>query len=248
MVEEDRGKRVYQQQVHVLAQVRGGPEAVKLSGYLYGKVGRQVQFPNVLSPETLPKRLQTRRLQAVTGQVPVRKTIMKWYRHRGMDLPEECMQCNCGPKLEMYEHFMRCERNRGMEGPLVTDQDIRLIKKGEKGRRKMERDLEKEGHRKGLWDMVMVKSLWRGLQEPTGAPKVVAHRLLLRSVEHLQKRMACREAQLKVQVEDMRDPVTKRVEKALIRMRIRRTNPCHCAGPSAYSRSFHLPPCGTHFS
>ena len=92
VVEENRGRRelrVYPQPVHMLAQVRGRPEVVELSGYLEGKVGQQVHFPNVLRPETLPKRLQTRRLQAVTGQVPVRKMIMRWYRHRGMDLPEE---------------------------------------------------------------------------------------------------------------------------------------------------------------
>ena len=89
MVEEDRGKqelRVYPQPVHMLAQVRGGPEVVELNEYLEGKVGQRVHYPNVLRPESLPKRLQTRRLQAITGQVPVRETIMRWYRHRGMDL------------------------------------------------------------------------------------------------------------------------------------------------------------------
>ena len=77
----DRGRQklqVYPQPVHMLAQVRGGPEVVELSEYLEGKVGQQVHLPNVLRPETLPKRLQTRRLQAVTGQVPGRETIMRW--------------------------------------------------------------------------------------------------------------------------------------------------------------------------
>ena len=180
-------------------------------------MGQQVHFPNVLRPEMLPKRLQTRRLQAVTGQVPVRETIMTWYRHRGMDLPEEYMRCHCGRELETYEHFLQCERYRGMEGPLVGDQDIPLLKKGEKGRRAMERELGKEGHREGFWHMVIVKSLWRGLQEYTVATEVVAHRLLRRTVEHLQERMASREAQLEAWAEDMRDPVTKRVEMALIR-------------------------------
>ena len=75
MVEEDRGKRelrVYPQPVHMLAQVRGGPEVVELNEYLEGKVGQRVHFLNVLRPETLPKKLQTRRLHAITGQVPVR--------------------------------------------------------------------------------------------------------------------------------------------------------------------------------
>ena len=113
VVEEDRGKqevRVYPQPVHMLAQVRAGPEVVELNEYLEGKVGQRVHYPNVLRPESLPKRLQTRRLQAITGQMPVRETIMRWYRHKGMDLPEEYMRCHCGQGQERYEHFMRCEQ------------------------------------------------------------------------------------------------------------------------------------------
>ena len=71
-------------------------------------MGQRVHYPNVLRPESLPKRLQTRRLQAITGQVPVRETIMRWYRHKGMDLPEEYMRCHCGQGQETYEHFMWC--------------------------------------------------------------------------------------------------------------------------------------------
>ena len=201
----------------MVAQVPWGPEVVELSEYLEGKVGQRVHFPNVLRPEALPKRLQTRRLQAITGQVPVRETIMRWYRHKGIDLPEEYMRCHCGRGQETYEHFMRCEQYKGIEEPLVSDQDIPLLNKGEKGRRAMESELGKEGHRKGLWHMVIVKSLWRGLQEHTVAPEAVAHRLLRRMVEHLQERMACRGAQLEARAEDMRDPVTKRLEMALIR-------------------------------
>ena len=62
VVEEDRGKqelRVYPQPVHMLAQVRGGPEVVELNEYLEGKVGQRVHYPNVLRPESLFKRLQT---------------------------------------------------------------------------------------------------------------------------------------------------------------------------------------------
>ena len=57
------------------------------------------------------------------------------------------------------------------------------------------------------------------------APEVVAHRLLRRTVEHLQERMACREAQLEARADEMPDPVTKRVDMALIRynmMEVRR--------------------------
>ena len=220
VVEEDRGKqelRVYPQPVHMLAQVRGGPEVVELNEYLEGKVGQRVHYPSVLRPETLPKRLQTRRLQAITGQVPVRETIMRWYRHKGMDLPEEYMRCHCGRGQETYEHFMRCEQYKGIEEPLVRDQDVPLLRKGARGRSAVERELGREGHRKGLWHMVIVKPLWRALQEHTVAPEAMAHRLLRRMAEHLQERMACRETQLEARAEDMRDPVTKRVEMALIR-------------------------------
>ena len=81
----------------------------------------------------------------------------------------------------------------------------------------MEGELGKEGHRKRLWHMVIVKSLWRALQEHTVADQAMAHRLLRRMVEYLQERMACRETQLEARAEDMRDPVTKRVEMAFIR-------------------------------
>ena len=81
----------------------------------------------------------------------------------------------------------------------------------------MERKLGKEGHRKGLWHMVIVKSLWRALQEHTVAPETMAHRLLRRMVVHLQDCMACREAQLEARAEDMRELVTKQVEMALLR-------------------------------
>ena len=117
------------------------------------------------------------------------------------------MRCQCGRELETYEHFMRCERYRGIEGPLVSDQDIPLLQKGERGRREMKRELGKEGHHKGLWHIMSVKSLWRGLQEHTVPPEIVAHRLLRRAVEHLQERMACREAQLEARAEDIKDPV-----------------------------------------
>ena len=220
VVEEDRGRRelrVYPKPVHMLAQVQGGPEVVELSEYLESKVGQRVHFPNVLIPETLPKRLQTRQLQAFTGQVPVREMIMRWCRHKGMDLLEEYMGCHCGRGQETYEQFMWREQYKGIAEPLVRDQDIPLLKKGEKGRRAMERGLGKEGHRKGLWHMVTVKSLRQGLQEHAVAPEAVAQMLLPRMVEHLQEGMACREAQLEARAEDMCDPVTKRVVVVLIR-------------------------------
>ena len=112
---------------------------------------------------------------------------------------------------------MQCEQYEAIEKPLVRDEDVPLLKKGARGRSAVERKLRKAGHRKGLWHMVIVKSLWRALQEHTVAPEAMAHRLLQRMVEHLQERMACREAQLETRAEDMRDPVTKRVEMALIR-------------------------------
>ena len=92
-----------------------------------------------------------------------------------------------------------------------------MLKKGARGRSAVERELGKEGYRKGLWHMVIVKPLSQALQEHTVAPEAMAHRLLRRMVEHLQERIACRETQLEARAEDMRDPVTKRVEMALIR-------------------------------
>ena len=127
------------------------------------------------------------------------------------------MRCDSGRGQETYEYFMRCEQYKGIEEPLVRDHDIPLLKKGERRRSAMERQLGKEGHRKGLWHMVIVKLLWRALQEHTVAPETMAQRPFRRMVEHLQERMACREAQLEAQAEDMQDPVTKRVEMALIR-------------------------------
>ena len=141
---------------------------------------------------------------------------MRWYRHKGMDLREEYMRCHCGRGQETYEHFMRCEQYTGIEEPLVRDQDVPLLKKGARGISAMERELQKEGHRKGLWHMLIVKSLWRALHEHTVAPEAMAHRLLHRMVEHLQERMTCRETQLEARAEDMLDPVTKRVEMSLI--------------------------------
>ena len=126
------------------------------------------------------------------------------------------MRCHCGQGQETYEHFMRCEQYKPIEEALVGDQDVPLLKKGARGRSAVERELGKEGHRKGLWHMVIVNPLWRALQEHTVAPEAMAHRLLRSMVEHLQERMACRETQLEAQAEDMRDPVTKRVEMALI--------------------------------
>ena len=142
---------MYPQPVHMLVQVRGGPEVVGLSRYLKRRVGQQVNFHKVLRPETLPKRLQTRRLQAITGHVPVRETIMRWYRHGGIERPEEYMRCHCVKELETYEHFTQCEQYREIDGPLARDQDIPLLRKGAKGRREMERELGKEGDRKGWW-------------------------------------------------------------------------------------------------
>ena len=56
-----------------------------------------------------------------------------------------------------------------------------------------------------------------GIPEHTVVPEVMAHRLLRRTLEHLQERKTCRETELEVHAEDMRDLVTKRVDMALIR-------------------------------
>ena len=134
---------------------------------------------------------------------------MRWYRDRGMLLLDEYMRCHCGKELEWYEHFLQCERYRQIDGPMVRDSDILMVKKGAQGGRGMESKLGKEGHRKGLWHMVFVGFLWCGLQEHTVAPEVMAYRLLRRRVEHLQERMTCRETRLEARAEDMREPFPK---------------------------------------
>ena len=45
----------------------------------------------------------------------------------------------------------------------------------------------------------------------------MAYRLLRPTVQHLQERMTCREAQLEARAEDMRDLASKRVDLELIR-------------------------------
>ena len=56
-----------------------------------------------------------------------------------------------------YDHFMQCVEYKGIDRPLIRDQDVPLLKKAEKGRR--EKDLRSEGHHKGLRHMVIVQSL-----------------------------------------------------------------------------------------
>ena len=84
------------------------------------------------------------------------------------------MRCHCGQGQETYEHFRRCEQYKGIKEPLVRDQGVLLLKKGARGRSAVERELGKEGQRKGLWHMVIVKPLWRALQEHTVAPEAIA--------------------------------------------------------------------------
>ena len=127
------------------------------------------------------------------------------------------MRCHFGKELETYEHFMQCDQYREIDRLMVRDQDLPLLRRGAKGRREVEREIGREGHRKGMLHMVIVKSLWWGLQEHTVAPDVMAYRLLRGAVKHLQERMTCREAQLEARAEDMRDLVTKRIEMGLIR-------------------------------
>ena len=127
------------------------------------------------------------------------------------------MRCHGGKQLETFEEFMQSEQYREIDRLMVRDKDITLLKRGAKGRRQLERPLGREGHSKGLRQMVIVKSLrWR-LQEHTVAPDVMAYRLLRHVVKHLQERMLCRDAQFEVRAEDILDPVTKRIEIALIR-------------------------------
>ena len=63
-----------------------------------------------------------------------------------MDLPEEYMRCHCGRGQEKYNHFMQREQYKGIEEPLVRDQEVPLLKKGARGRSAVKRELGKEGH------------------------------------------------------------------------------------------------------
>ena len=46
-----------------------------------------------------------------------------------------------------------------VDGPMVRDQDVPLLKKGAKARGEVDRELGTEGHRKGLRHTVIVESL-----------------------------------------------------------------------------------------
>ena len=81
VVEKDRGRgelSVYPHPVHSASTGERGPEVVALNRYCKDRVWQQVHFLILLRPEALPKRLQTRHLQAIRGHVPVRKTTMRW--------------------------------------------------------------------------------------------------------------------------------------------------------------------------
>ena len=92
----------------------------------------------------------------------------------------------------------------GSGGPVTQERCERQKRGGERAG-------ERGAPQGTLAHIVIVKPLWRALQDHTVAPEAMAHRLLRRMVEHLQERMACRETQLEARAEDMSDPVTKRV-------------------------------------
>ena len=45
---------------------------------------------------------------------------MRWYRHRGMDLLEECMRRHCCKELETYEIFKQCEESKKKSLPCLS--------------------------------------------------------------------------------------------------------------------------------
>ena len=77
--------------------------------------------------------------------------------------------------------------------------------------------MRRDGHHKELQHMVIVKSVSWELKEHAMALDIMAYGLLIRAVEHLQEGMMCREAHGEARAEEMPDPVTKNVERALIR-------------------------------
>ena len=103
VVEEDRVKkelRVYPQPVHMLVQVRGGPEVVALSRYLEGRVGQQVNFPHVVRPGTLPKKAASQAAPGNHGSIASDGGNHEVIQHGGMELPEEYMRRHCGKELD----------------------------------------------------------------------------------------------------------------------------------------------------
>ena len=69
------------------------------------------------------------------------------------------------------DHFMRKkEMEGGFQSFLLRDGDVPLLKRGDKGRREVERDMGKQGHRQGL--------VFRALKEHTVASGALAARML----------------------------------------------------------------------
>ena len=42
------------------------------------------------------------------GHVSVGEVILRCYRHRDLQVPEEYMRCQCGKEFEPYNRFMQC--------------------------------------------------------------------------------------------------------------------------------------------
>ena len=55
---------------------------------------------------------------------------MRWYGHRGMDLPEEYMRCHCGKELETYEQSMQCEQYKELDPAVYEGSGHRAAQEG----------------------------------------------------------------------------------------------------------------------
>ena len=188
----------------------GGGQAEQIFGGRGWAVGPLPQLPET---EDTAQRLQIKRHPAITCEVQVCERIMRLYSHRGLELLEEYMRCQCGKEFQTYEYVMQSEQYQEVDRPMVRDHAIPLLK-GK--RRDGVGDQEREGHHKRLRHVVIRKSPWWVLQEQTLEPDVIAYRLLRCAIEQLQERMMCRQVQLEARAEDMQDPVTKRIEIGLI--------------------------------
>ena len=214
--------RTYPQPVHMLAHQRGGPRMQWVDEYLRGKAGvSSIRYPNPLKPEDLPKHLQARGLQALTGQVPVRDTVLRWYRHLEIAVSEEYGMCHCGQARETYEHFLGCQEYAHIKGGLhmqmVQAADVRWRKRGEKGVAAAERAMG--AHRRALFHMVVSSDMWATLTAHYAAPEDMARRLLRRAVEHLHERMQYRAEMLDARLERLACARTRAVEGKVIRYR-----------------------------
>ena len=142
-----------------VAQVRGGGGGGRAEGLHGGQAGTAHPLPQCAEAGNDAQKAANQMAAGNHGAGASAGNDHEVVQTYGDGPLEEYMRCHCGRGQETSEHFMRCEQYKGIEGPLVRDQDVLLLKKGARGRSAMGRELGKEGHRKGLRHMVIPKLL-----------------------------------------------------------------------------------------